>query len=166
MPILRKLSRDESELVEPYVRVIQAIWDDLDISPFQKVAVSIFDRWLLEDHHLLEWADYREREDRNRKLLCHWDRIFRETDVYTIRFRGRWPKKQRIVSKKYVDREGYLRRCHFDWEKFQWGIIPEYEAIYHEHWDDTNVLWYRDRKQADVVLKWAQECGLHAIEYR
>jgi len=65
------------------------------------------------------------------------------------------------------NRSQYEAACAYDGDKedFQCILIPECYAIYYENWEDTNVLWYMDRKDVEPIIELAESCGLHLIEY-
>jgi len=134
---------------------------EVDDPPYDKVAISIFDRWLGDDLHLLDCRDQAERETRNRRLLAHWARVYDETEVFVLNSEG--------VLASASDREAFLIECGYDPDKtsdrFQFVVLPEFKALYHEYWDDTNVLWYADRTAIAPMLDWARECDLHVVEY-
>ena len=136
--------------------------EDDDAFPLSKVAISVFDRWLGEkDLHLLDCKDIEEREDRNRRMLSLWMKIY---DKCEIRCRG-----DNDEFRLEPNRVAYESRCAYDGDRpgseFQCILIPEFTAIYYENWDDTNVLWYSRRDDVQPLISMALNCGLHAIEF-
>ena len=133
--------------------------DDTEF-PLSKVAISVFDRWLgRENLHLLDCRDDAERQDRNLRMLALWMAIYDSYDVLC-----------RTNSDDFVampERSEYEAACAYDGDKetFQCILIPECSAIYYENWDDTNILWYRDREDVIPIIELAEKCGLYPIEF-
>ena len=68
-----------------------------------------------------------------------------------------------------MNKTSYLADCTYKPNKtsdqFQFIILPEFQAVYQEDWDDTNVLWFVLREKIEPLLRKANDCGLFAIEY-
>ena len=136
--------------------------EDDDQFPLSKVAISVFDRWLGKKNlHLLDCKDDAERQDRNRRMLALWMAIYDSYDVLC--------RTKTDDFEPTRDRTEYETACAYDGDRpsneFQCILIPERSAIYYENWDDTNVLWYMDRKDIVPIIELAETCGLHAIEF-
>lgn len=134
-----------------------------------RFAISVFDHWLRDkaEWHLMDCFEGPERIERNTKFLAHWEALFDATDVYTVRYRGRWPRKSQLVFKQYLDKDGYLERCRFDPHKApsQFVLLPEYDCIFADSWDDTNVAFFNSRERAEPLIALAEKCGLHCLEF-
>jgi hypothetical protein len=134
-----------------------------------RVAISIFDHWLHDEAewHLMDCYDGPERIERDRKFLSHWEALFDATEIYTVRHRGRWPHKSKLVLKKYLDKGGFLERCRFDslGAPNQFILLPEYDCIFVASWDDTNVAFFNSRERAEPLISLAKDCGLHCLEF-
>ena len=129
--------------------------------PYEKVAISVFDRWLGPDLDQLDCRDAAEREERNARLLSLWARIHDETEVWGLGPDGRLAR--------VVDREEFLQRCRYDpdrpGDQFTFVVLPELAALYKEDWDDTNVAWFKSESLIAPLLRWAEECDLHMLRY-
>lgn len=161
------MSTDEDRILAIFEGFRQ-ILEGVDPIPFKKIAISVFDRWLGEkNRYKLNCDGPEERDERNRKLLSLCEHIFCHTEVYTLR--DRKLDFALPVLKKYTEKASYLRDCAWDCQKtsdkFHFLMLPEFQAIYHEQWDDTNVLWYRDEKKIGPLLEWARISGLYILEY-
>lgn len=134
-----------------------------------RFAISVFDHWLRDESewHLMDCFYGPERVARDKKLLAHWEALFDATEIYTIRYRGRWPHKSKLVIKKYLDRNGFLEHCRFDPHKAptQFILLPEYDCIFAASWDDTNVAFFNARERAEPLISLAKSCGLHCLEF-
>ena len=134
-----------------------------------RFAISVFDHWLRDDSewHLMDCYEGAERAERNKKFQAHWEALFDATELYTVRYRGRWPHKSKLVLKKYLDKSGFLDRCRFDPNRAptQFVMMPEYDCIFVASWDDTNVAFFNSRERAEPVIAMAKKCGLHCLEY-
>ncbi|MES2347399.1 MAG: hypothetical protein V4641_07490 [Pseudomonadota bacterium] len=133
----------------------------------QRLAISVFDHWLDDESewHLLDCFEGEERVRRNQKFAQHWAALFDLTPVYTLRHRGRWPAKAKLVLKRYTDHEGFLRQSRFNdyGVPSQFIILPELGCIYAAGWDDTNILYFQNKEQAAPVLELATKAGLFCL---
>ena len=167
---MKMLSRAEASVTEEIRRQfpqLQQIRELAGDGGLQGMAISVFDHWLEDESewHLLDCYEGAERERRNRLFAQHWAALYDLTPIYTVRYRGRWPAKAKLVIKRYNDKDGYLRQCRYSdyGVPTQFIIMPELGCIYAAGWDDTNILYYRDAALAAPVLKLATEAGLHCL---
>lgn len=134
-----------------------------------RFAISVFDHWLRDEAewHLMDCFDGPERTARDGKFLAHWEALFDATEIYTVRYRGRWPHKSQLVIKKYLDKNGFLERCRFNPQRAptQFVLLPEYDCIFVASWDDTNVVFFNSRERAKPLISLANNCGLHCLEF-
>ena len=140
-----------------------------DPNSMSRVAVSVFDHWLRDESewHLMDCFSGAERERRDKLFREHWSLIFDATPVYTLRYRGRWQKKEKLVLKRFSEKEFFMERSRILMNRSpsQFVVLPEFDCIYAASWDDTNVLYYHDRNAAEPILKFARKVGLHSLEY-
>lgn len=134
-----------------------------------RYAISVFDHWLRDESewHLMDCFEGPERAERDRKFLAHWEAIFDSTEVYTVRWRGRWPRKSKLVIKRFTDKAFFMKQCRFDPRKSptQFVLLPEFDCIFVASWDDTNVCFFNSRERAEEIVSLAKRCGLHCLEY-
>ena len=135
-----------------------------------KIAISVFDRWLgIDNLHLLDCKSIEERVERDTRMLCFWNSVFESTNVYTYESSSQQADSQKITFMHYVEKESYLEDCKSRPDKssdqFQFIILPEFQAIYQESWDDTNIMWFVSRKKIEPLLEQVNACGLHVIEF-
>lgn len=169
MKILSRVPEKTGRLIWQQMPEIRKIKEDHSTTGMRRVAVSVFDHWLRDE---VEWSQLdcfegEERRERDRKLLAHWAAIFDLTPAYTVRYRGRGPRKARMVLKQYTCRDGFLRQSRCDQSKSpsQFLILPELGCIYVAGWDDTNVLYFSDPDKAQPVLDLAVQCGLYVLSF-
>lgn len=115
----------------------------------------------------MDCFDGPERVRRDQMLGAHWAAVFDLAPAYTLRWRGRWPKKAKLVLKRYTSREGFLSQTRFNKLKAptQFLILPELGCIYRAGWDDTNILYYQEQEKVEAVLELATRCGLFMLSY-
>ena len=168
MKLLQSVCAKKQDAINLQFPELRAIKEN-DPNSMNRVAISVFDHWLRDEAewHLLDCYDGKERESRDRKFLSHWQTIFESTEVYTLRYRGRWPRKSKLVIKKYLDKHGFLSQCKFDTRHSpsQFVILPEFDCIYLAFWDDTNVVYFNSREKADSIINLAKIQGLHCLEF-
>jgi len=169
MKILSRVPDKTAQLIWQQMPEVKKIKEDHSSAGMRRLAVSVFDHWLRDEREwpLLDCFDGEERRERDQKLLAHWAALFSLTPVYTVRYRGRWPRKARLVLKQYTCRNGFLYQSRFDKSKppFQFLILPEFGCIYAAGWDDTNVLYFNNRENVQPVVDLALQCGLHILSF-
>ncbi len=169
MKILSRVSDAEAHLIHEQFPLLERILEKDSDGGLQKIAISVFDHWLRAESewHLMDCFDGPERMSRDQKLEAHWAAIFELTPSYTVRFRGRWPKKAKLVLKRYTSRAGFLRQSKLDTKKApsQFLILPELECIYAAGWDDTNVLYFKNKETVEPILELAIGAGLSLLRY-
>lgn len=142
---------------------------EVDPHSMGKVAISVFDHWLRDESewHLLDCFSGPERQARDEKFLAHWSAIFDKTKVYTVRYRGRWPTKSKLILKRFVKRAFYIQKSRIQMHRSpnQFIVLPEFDCIYVASWDDTNVLFFNDKAKAEPILQLAENVGLHILEF-
>lgn len=168
MKILSAVDAEAQTALKRQFPQFQAVLE-CDSHSMGRFAISVFDHWLHDESewHLMDCYEGAERIARDKKFLAHWESLFDATDVYTIRYRGRWPHKSNLVFKKYLDKTGFLDRCRFNphMAPTQFVLLPEYDCIFVASWDDTNVAFFNSRERAEPVIALAKQCGLHCIEF-
>ena len=166
---LSRISNFEADMIARAFPNLRSALEN-DAEPLtDRVAISIFDRWLEKDLHLLDCKSVEEREERNARMLCFWEAIFDLTSIYAFRRNYQQKSSPTVKLLRYTDKAKYIADCvhHPDKtsDRFQFIILPEFQAIYQENWDDTNVLWFVFREKVEPLLQQAAKCGLFAVEY-
>ena len=168
MKMLQSLSLEEQQKLRLQFPELQAV-REMENHTMGRAAISVFDHWLRDESewHLLDCFDGHERRERDQKFQNHWKLLFDATEIYTVRYRGQWPHKSRLVLKKYIDKNRFLQQCRFDPRKApkQFILMPEYDCILVASWDDTNVCFFNSREHAEPVFSLARQSGLHLLEF-
>lgn len=157
--MLTMQSYSSNDVLREYPDVERILSYEIEEPSYARKFVSVFDGWLGEDHyHLLECRDEIERQERNNKLLSHWELIIDRTPVFFLNEKGHVHQS--------TDRHAFLAWCQYSdtKEDFAYVLLPAIGAYYKEDWEDTNVVWYSDRKKAQPLFDWANECGLHVLD--
>lgn len=153
------------ELTEKFPNIDSATYSaDHKVEGFTYLAVSVFDQWLGKDnYHLLENVSDKEDRKRNSKLKLFSEKLIETTRVYTYRFKGR--NADRVAFKEFRSRE--LLKDYFNGknDKYFKVAIPEYECIYLEGDDYTNIIYYRNIDKLNELLDLISICGLYTIEH-
>lgn len=169
MKILSRVSDAETCLIHQQFPLLEEIVEKDSDGGLQKVAISVFDHWLRDESewHFMDCFNGPERASRDRKLEAHWAAIFDITPAFTVRYRGRWPNKAKLVLKRYTSRDGLVEQSKFNAKKSpsQFLILPELGCIYAAGWDDTNVLYFTSREGAQPIFDAAAESGLFLLIY-
>lgn len=141
MKMFQSLSHEGQDALRRQFHELQAV-REIEAHSMGRFAISVFDHWLRDESewHLTDCFSGPERDERDRKFLGHWEALFESTEVFTVRWRGRWPRKSKLVIKKYLDKYGFLTQCRFNPRKSptQFVVLPEFDCIFVASWDDTN----------------------------
>ena len=165
---LQPVDKDLAAKIWTQFPELQAIKENQPNS-MSRVAISVFDHWLRDENewHLMDCFSGVERDQRDKKFREHWSLIFDATPVYTLRYRGRWQNKAKLILKRFSEKEFFMETSHILMSKSpsQFVVLPEFDCIYAASWDDTNVLYFNDRAIAEPILQFARNVGLHSLEY-
>lgn len=169
MKILSRVSDAQAQAIHRQFPLLEKVLGRDSDGGMQKVAISIFDHWLRDESewHLMDCFHGPERVNRDRKLENHWAAVFDTTPAFTVRYRGRWPNKAKLVLKRYTSRDGLIKHSKFNARKSpsQFLILPELGCIYAAGWDDTNILYFITREGAQPVFDAATRSGLFLLNY-
>ncbi|MEQ4617387.1 MAG: hypothetical protein ABN482_05000 [Corticimicrobacter sp.] len=167
--ILTRLAEQDAQHIHRQFPSMRAILEKDSDGGMQKIAISVFDHWLRDasEWHLMNITDSMERNRRNQSMEAHWASLFDLTPIYTPRWRGRWPGKAKLTLKRYTSRDGFLAQSRFSPSKAptQFIILPEQGCIYAAGWDDTNVLYFQNRDNAQPVIQLAVAAGLCVLHF-
>ena len=166
---LINLSKKEQEslfLQFPHILEIDACEDNHE---YKKIAISVFDHWLLEDE-VLTLLNYVNEEEQRRRDNLHYifnKILFDRTICFTYRLKGRY--KNHLVFKKFTDKiaaYAYIKpNSNFVPSKYLYKLVlPQFDALYFEGWDDTCYLYFKNEKLLDTLVDWAKESGLYILE--
>ncbi|MFZ6769324.1 hypothetical protein ACO0LM_19925 [Undibacterium sp. Di26W] len=113
MKKLSKVSSDVENSIKLQFPFLQNVKENIDHGEMGRAAISVFDHWITceNEYHLLDNIDVIEQENRNKKFLSHWAALFDAAEVFTVRYRGQWPHKEKLVIKQYTDKAGHLTQC-------------------------------------------------------
>jgi hypothetical protein len=141
-----------------------------DTDKYRFMAVSVFDHWLSEEESNQLLSDVSEEEQmlRDQKFDLFSNKIIQSTEVINFTFKGRWTKS-RPVFRKFTSessKKDYMKSAsNFVGSQFFFKVaLPEFEALYFENWDDTNIFYLRNENHASLIETWANECGLYRLD--
>jgi len=137
---------------------------------YRFMAISVFDHWLSEEEsiQLLSGVSEEEQMLRDQKFDSFSKKIIESTEVINFTFKGRWAKS-RPVFRKFTSegsKQNYMKSAsNFVSNNFFFKVaLPEFDALYFESWDDTNIFYLRNEKHADLIETWANEYGLYRLD--
>jgi hypothetical protein len=169
MKILSRVTDAEALAIHRQFPLLEQVLEKDSDGGLQKVAISVFDHWLRDESewHLMDCFNGPERVSRDKKLEAHWAAVFDLTPAFTVRYRGRWPNKAKLVLKRYMSRDGLVTQSRFAVRKSpsQFLILPDLGCIYAAAWDDTNILYFTSRDAAAPVFDAATKSGLFILNY-
>ncbi|MDD4928788.1 MAG: hypothetical protein PHP85_05870 [Gallionella sp.] len=127
----------------------------------QRLSISVFDHWLLEDEalHLLDHVGPEEQQARDNK---HANAIRLLTDQFAgldFVFRGRL-KQQPCFREALLPVEF---RSNFSQPRFRFAFT-QLGAIYYEGYDDTWHLYFTSRDSVEPVCVAAKAAGLFVLD--
>jgi len=136
---------------------------------YSYMAVSVFDRWLGQEDSVKFLNDVTKDEQirRNDLLYSFSMKLSQNTDVVNFKLKGKWNNSYPCfrgftsVEAKAKYFEPAISHTNKDFFRV---VLPELNAVLFESWDDTNVLYLRDRSKVELINKWATECGVFCLE--
>lgn len=136
---------------------------------YHYVAVSVFDHWLnnTEVAELLDNVSDAEQKRRASALYSFSAKIASEYEVVNYKFVGKWASCYPLF-RGFTSVEAtleYLKPAILSPRKETFHVaVPDLELVYVEDYDDTNVLFLRDRSVLNLLGEWAKICGLYCLE--
>lgn len=136
---------------------------------YSYLAVSVFDHWLTreEGSALLENVSEIEQEKRNSALYSFSRMIASETEVLNFKFSGKWRSCSplfRSFSSEQAKLEYLKPAISVPEKRFFQVLLPEFGAVFLENWDDTNILFLRDKSVEERVRTLATACGVYCLK--
>jgi len=134
------------------------------------MAVSVFDRWLGQEDSIKHLSDVskEEQQKRDSKFNKFAKKLINNTEIMNFTFKGRWgsemPQFRKFTSDTAKEKYLMCTSNNVSSSRFYQVVLPEFEAVYFESWDDTNVFYLRNPEHADLIEKWVTECGLYRLE--
>ena len=150
----------------PDLLKISSVEDSLH---YKQIAISVFDHWLSREEFLNDDPDKEERLRRDKKLHDFSKVMSSKTEVLNFKFKGKWercyPSFRRFSSQDAM--EHYLRSAgeNDSSNRFCQLVLPEFNAVFFESWDYTNIFYIQDDKVVPQIKKWAIESGVYCLEY-
>ena len=137
---------------------------------YSSLAVSTFDHWLSRDEaEVLFDISEEEQLQRNEDHFEFCKLLFKNTEVYDLRYKKRRNKEHHIF-RKFTNFESFEKRVDNDswFHGFSFYILalPKYEAIYHQNYDDTQILYYRDRDKLTEFMELVKKANIHILEMK
>ena len=91
------------------------------------------------------------------------EKLVSSTKVYTYRFKGK--NRDKVAFKEFYDSNLLINYCCNQHSEIFQIALPEYECIYTESYDYTNIIYYKNFDKLNQLLKLVTECGLYTIEH-
>lgn len=158
---LTNIQKPEQErLIKAFPNLVNLICD-IDPYDYQKIFVSIFDHCLSREEatDLLDDVPPEEQKRRNDTFIKFNKLLIQSTACYKVTLKG--IKKDRVQFKRFNTEEAGLEYMKpSSWPHFIIAL-PEYEAIYHQSWDDTVIFYYINNKVTEYIENLATKSGLH-----
>ncbi|TLU61360.1 hypothetical protein FE810_15220 [Thalassotalea litorea] len=130
------------------------------------LAISIFDHWL-NDEECMEFLHMPQLGEIERRCLVfdQFNKLLMErSSILAFRFKGRiksLPSFKKFSSSgvKY----SYMKQTSMGKYKV---ILPDFDAVYFEGYDDTNIFFLKDLSVKPIIEKLAEKVGLYCLEHR
>ena len=136
---------------------------------YKKVAVSVFDHWLTREEFQEDYPEQEEKLRRDKSLHDFAKVMSKNTEVLNFKFKGKWerclPSFRKFSSQETMDNYLHPAGDNDSSDKFCRLVLPEFEAVYFESWDYTNIFYIQDDKVIPQIKKRANESGVFCLEY-
>jgi hypothetical protein len=170
---MKKLYNKLSQLELKYVKKCLSGIDYLllheeERKSYFSLAVSTFDHWLTRDEaEVLFDISEEEQIKRNTGHFKFCELLYKETTVYDIKCKKR-RKKNHHHFRKFSNYSSFKKRVdndsYFQGHNFYMLALPDYEAIYHQHYDDTQILYFRNPEKIKPFRELVKQTNLHILE--
>ncbi|MGB1205856.1 MAG: hypothetical protein ACPG5B_09430 [Chitinophagales bacterium] len=163
MQITTKKAKEIKKKLPSLQRLIER--EDTD---YQILFVSIFDHWLKPDEvGLIHTEDENELKIRRKKLQDFIVGLFEMTPTYTWKYK----RKNRFFLYSFTTLNQVLKNCNIQYQHGESGrgydiILPEFEIVYSEEWDWTNIIWFRNERSVKPLIELAEKSGLYILHKR
>ena len=151
---------EQERLSEVFPDLVNLICD-IGSHDYQTAFVSNFDHCLSREEasDLLENVSSEEQKRRNDAFISFNEELIQSTDCYKVALKG--IRKDRVLFKRFNTKKAALEYINPNaWPHFI-VALPEYDAIYHQSWDDTAVVFFINDKVTKYLENLASKCGLH-----
>ena len=132
------------------------------------VSVSVFDHWLSEQEslELLSDVSVEEQSARNKAHASFCTLVAESTIVLSFVLRGR--KANRIVFREFTSNTGLVTYFtpSLNGQSVQgrfWFVLPEWNCVYCEGYDDTNHFFYPREANPPPVASLVEKSGLFLL---
>jgi len=163
------LSKDRQKELTSKFPELYKIYCVEESSHYTKVAISVFDHWLTREEFQNDSPSKDEHFKRNRALHSFGKLMATQTEVFDFKFKGKWercyPCFRKFSSKKAMFE--YLQPADDNYSsgRFFNLVLPEFNAVYFESWDYTNIFYIQNDSVLSEIKKWASESGVYCLEY-
>jgi hypothetical protein len=157
---------------------IENLGCDDQTEKYEFVAITVFDHWLTRDEAEKSFGSQISKEDqekRNSSFMRFRELLFNETEVLTYRCKGKG--RNEFVSFKAftsinagleytyptISNVGFHKAGGPHGRFFQ-VVLPSIDAVYRENYDDTNLLYYKNKSTLEVIEKLTEACGLFCLK--
>ncbi len=158
---LTNISKSEQDRLRRVFPELVSLICDIEPYDYKKTFVSIFDHCLSREEasDLLDNVLPEEQKRRNYAFNRFNEKLIQSTVCYKVALRG--IKKDRVLFKQFNTAKAALKCVNPNsWPHFV-VALPEYEAIYHQSWDDTAIFFYINDKVTGYLKDLASKSGLH-----
>ena len=140
-----------------------------DTPHYKKVAITVFDHWLTREEFQNDYPDQKEKLRRDKSLHDFSKVMSESTEILNFKFKGKWercyPCFRKFSSQEAMEHYLHPASDNDSSDKFCMLVLPEFEAVYCESWDYTNIFYIQDDKAIPTIKKWANESGVYCLEY-
>ncbi|MBU2950019.1 hypothetical protein KO493_04835 [Tamlana agarivorans] len=145
---------------------LQKLIHEKDETDYQMIFVSVFDHWLTQDEFQPEihTEDAKEIKIRREKLQNFVIGLFNLTQTFTSEIK----RKNQFFIYQFETKKQLLNKCEIQNQNGESGqrydiILPEFQAVYSEEWDWTNIIWFRDQEKIKPLIELAKKSGLYIL---
>ena len=140
-----------------------------DISEYTYLAISVFDHWLTReefDSHLFN-TSVEEQKLRNKALYSFSKNVVESTRVVNFKLCG-LKSKQKPLFRSFTSEKAkldyFLPVIGSSGKSFFLSVLPDLNVIFIESWDDTNIMYLKDKSVKPLIEKWAAESGVYCLD--
>ena len=163
---MKKITNHRAKKIKEKLPFLKSLIRKED-TDYQMIFVSVFDHWLTQDEFEphIHTEDTNELIIRRQKLQNFIVGLFKLTPIYSWKYK----KNYRFYLYSFDTLNQILKKCDIQNQRGETGrrydiILPEFQAVYSEEWDWTNIIWYRDKVIIEPLIELAKESGLFILK--
>ena len=162
---MKKITKNHIKEINEKLPSLQKVIEK-ENTDYKMIFVSVFDHWLTQDEFQpkIHTEDTEEIKIRRENLQNFIIGLFNVTPTFNWKIK----RRNRFFLYPFETIKQILNKCEIQNQHGETGqrydiILPEFQAVYSEEWDWTNIIWFRDQEKIKPLIELAEKSGLYIL---